>query len=90
MKHILPTLLTAAMTLGVASLAAPTDTVFRIDSPQPHEVFQRQSETSGVIRVSGSAPAGPVEVRVDEGKWQPIASRLYFLSIPFRIQFRGQ
>lgn len=53
--------------------ARPADTVCRIDSPQPHEVFQRQSTTSGVIRISGTAPAGPVEARVDEGEWSPVA-----------------
>jgi hypothetical protein len=55
------------------SSARPADPVCRIDSPQPHEVFQRSSATSGVIHVSGTAPAGPVEVRVDEGDWQPVA-----------------
>ena len=60
MKHTLPTLLTAAMTFGIAGHASRADVNCQIDSPVPHEVFQRQSATSDVIRVSGTAPAGPV------------------------------
>ena len=74
MKHFPRIHLLCALAITLPS-ACPADTLFRIDSPQPHEVFQRQSATSGVIRVSGTAPAGPVEVRVDEGAWEPVVVR---------------
>ncbi|MFO1490688.1 MAG: sialate O-acetylesterase [Kiritimatiellia bacterium] len=60
------------MTFGIAGHASRADVNCQIDSPVPHEVFQRQSPTSGVIRVSGAAASGAVGVRVDAGDWQPV------------------
>ena len=65
-------LLALIVTVGLAGLSSRADVNYQIDSPVPHEVFQRQSSTSGVVRVSGVSPAGPVEVRVDEGAWQSV------------------
>jgi alpha-L-fucosidase len=59
--------------VGGRPLDVPVPVVLRLDSPLDYQVFQRQTPTKGLVRLSGQAPAGADKLDVQiAGDWQPL------------------